>query len=154
MEFFGLVKKRHSVRNFSSRPVESQKIEKILSVARTAPSAGNLKAYKIIVVDRVPLESELAQISSGMQFLTLPGPVVLVFCALPEVSAAEYEARGKNLYAVQDATIACAYAQLAAAELGLGACWVGAFDEQAVKSLLDLEQKIVPVALLPVGYEG
>jgi nitroreductase len=67
-------------------------------------------------------------------------------------AAAKYHARGVGLYSVQDATIACAYAQLAAAQLGLGSVWVGAFDDDAVKRVLKTQADWRPVALLPIGY--
>ncbi|MFN7181896.1 MAG: nitroreductase family protein, partial [Planctomycetota bacterium] len=60
--------------------------------------------------------------------------------------------RGKKLYAIQDATIACAYAQLAITALGLGSVWVGAFDEKKVKQILNLPKELKPIAILPIGY--
>jgi len=77
--------------------------------------------------------------------------LVLVFLADPERSSARYGDRGAKLYAMQDATIACAYAQLAAAELGLGSVWVGAFDEERVAKAVNAAGK-KPVAMLPIGY--
>jgi nitroreductase len=77
--------------------------------------------------------------------------VVLVFCACPSESAAKYGSRGKELYCVQDATIACSYAQLRVADLHLGACWVGAFDTAQVSKVLHLSNAHHPVALLPIG---
>ena len=79
-------------------------------------------------------------------------PVVLAFCAHPRRSAAKYGRRGEELYCVQDATIACAYAQLAATALGLGSVWVGAFDTDAVAQAIGARRDWRPVALLPIGY--
>ncbi len=79
-------------------------------------------------------------------------PVVLVFCAHPARSSPKYAARGEQLYSVQDATIACTYAMLAATALGLASVWVGAFEDQAVSAALNLPQGWLPVAILPLGY--
>lgn len=78
-------------------------------------------------------------------------PLCPVFLEEPGRSAAKYGARGAELYALQDATIACAHAQLAASALGLGTCWVGAFDEGAVRRILSAPSRVRPVALLTVG---
>jgi nitroreductase len=70
----------------------------------------------------------------------------------PPASARTYGERGATLYSVQDATIACHHAHLAAASLGLGSVWVGAFSPAQVAKALALPKDLVPVALLPVGY--
>jgi len=80
--------------------------------------------------------------------------VLLVFCASSARSAAKYGRRGESLFSIQDATIACAYAQLAAAALGLGSVRVGAFDESAARDALGLGPELRPVAILPIGYPG
>ena len=152
MIFFELVNKRHSVRDFSDKPVEAEKIEKILSAVKTAPSAGGLKAYEVMTIKDEGKKEKLVQAALGQDFVA-EAPVVFIFSACPDVSGEKYGQRGRELYCQQDATIACAYAQLAATELGLGACWVGAFDEMMVKQVLSIEKNIFPVALLPVGYE-
>jgi nitroreductase len=77
---------------------------------------------------------------------------VLVFFANPARSAAKYGRRGDVLYCVQDATVACAYAQLAAEDLGLASVWVGAFDNAAVSEAVGAPAGLRPVALLPIGY--
>jgi len=79
-------------------------------------------------------------------------PVTLVFCANPGRAARKYGARGRDLYALQDATIAAAYAQLAATELDLATVWVGAFDTATVSAALRAPGDWVPVAILPLGY--
>ena len=81
-------------------------------------------------------------------------PVVLVFVAEPARSSEKYGHRGESLYAMQDASIACAYAQLAAHDVGLAACWVGAFRTKDVREVVGASEEQVPVALLPIGYAG
>jgi nitroreductase len=87
----------------------------------------------------------------GQNFIA-QAPLVLIFAAEPARSAERYGRRGEVLYSIQDATIACAYAQLMIRQLGLGSCWVGAFDEEAVREIISVSSEIIPVAILPVGY--
>lgn len=79
-------------------------------------------------------------------------PVVLVFCATPARSAVRYHERGETLYCIQDATIACTFAMLAATALGLGSVWVGAFDEVLAHKIIGAEPGHRPIAMLPIGY--
>ncbi len=151
MDFFTVLRERHSVRSFAERSVEPEKLRAILEAANRAPSAGNLQAYEIYVVTRPATLKALRRAAFDQKFVA-QAPVVLVFCAHPARSASSYDERGATLYSVQDATIACAYAQLAATALGLGSVWVGAFDEDAVRRALSIGNELVPVALLPIGY--
>lgn len=150
MDFFEVIEKRRSVRAYLSRDVEEDKLKKVLDAALQAPSAGNLQAYRIFLTKNPEMRERLAEASFGQQFVA-EAPVVLVFCALPEKSSARYGKRGAELYCIQDATIAASYAQLAATALGLATCWVGAFDDDAVKKILALKKER-PVAILPLGY--
>ena len=127
-------------------------MERILEAARQAPSAGNLQAYTVIVVRNPALRARLDAVTGG-QGPVAQAPVVLVFCADPKRSAVRYGARGEQLFCIQDATIACAYAQLAATALGLGSVWIGAVHEpEVVNEALHLATDVWPVALLPIGH--
>jgi nitroreductase len=151
MEFFEVVRTRRSIRVFDGRPVEEEKIRAILEAANTAPSAGNLQAYEIYLVKDPIARGRLAGTLPRMEFFSVV-PLVLVFCANPARSEVRYAERGKKLYALQDATIACTHAMLAATALGLASVWVGAFREREVSAALNLPEALTPVALLPVGY--
>lgn len=151
MEFFDVVKSRHSVRAFASTPIERDKVKAILEAANRAPSAGNLQAYEIYLVTRDRDRSTLARAALEQWFIA-QAPVVLVFCAHPDRSAQRYRERGVRLYSIQDATIACAFAMLAATASGLATVWVGAFDDDSVRRAIRAPAGIVPVAILPVGY--
>lgn len=152
MQFFEVIKNRHSVRSFLDKPVEEEKIRKILEIINSAPSAGNLQSYKVILIKNKKVRDKLTETSLLGQDFIGQAPVVLVFLADLETSASRYRERGQNLYCLQDATIACAYAQLAASDLGLGSCWIGAFNEEKLKKVLGIEKKYKPVAILPIGY--
>jgi nitroreductase len=151
MEFFETVHARQSVRAYQAKPVEAKQLEAILSAANQSPSAGNVQGYQILIVRDAATVRSLAKASFSQMFIT-QSPIVLAFCADPARSGAKYGDRGERLYCVQDATIAAAYAQLAAAALGLATCWIGAFDEQEVAKVLGLRADLRPVAMLPVGW--
>lgn len=151
VDFAHLVQSRRSVRAYLPRPIEPEERRTILEAARRAPSAGNLQAYEIIEVEERAALDQLVH-AAGDQAFIAEAPIVLVFCALPERSAQTYGDRGAKLYCVQDATIACAYAQLAAAALGLASVWVGAFDEDRVRRAIGAGIDAVPVAILPIGH--
>ena len=151
MNLFETIQARQSVRAYQSRGVPADKLEKILSAANQAPSAGNLQGYEIHLTRDTGVKKALTQAAWNQDFL-VQAPVVLIFCTHPARSAARYGDRGTELYCLQDAAIAIAYAQLAATALGLATCWVGAFDEKEVARAINLPSSQHPVALLPVGY--
>lgn len=151
MDFFEVVKKRHSIRAFARTPVEPEKLQAILEAANRAPSAGNLQGYEIYLVKKETQRVALARAAGNQDFVAW-APAVLVFCAHPARSSPRYGQRGVKLYALQDATIACTFAMLAATALGLATVWVGAFDDDAVGRVVGVPQGIVPVAILPIGY--
>jgi nitroreductase len=153
MEFSKLLDKRHSVRKFQDKQVEDKKIKKIVDSAIKAPSAGDLQAYSIVLVKEEYVKKRLSQAAWG-QNAVKNAPACLVFCTDAEKSGWRYGKRGETLYSVQDATIACAYAQLAATDEGLASVWIGAFDEEKAREVLKLPESLRPVALLPVGYAG
>lgn len=151
MDFFDTVTRRRSIREFRSERVEDEKLERILSAIRLVPSAGNLQAYEVILIRDSRRKKELVRAAWGQRFIARAS-VVLAFVANPERNFHRYRQRGESLYSVQDATIACTYAHLAATALGLGSVWVGAFDDAAVAEILNVQSPLRPVALLPIGY--
>lgn len=151
-DFFQTVRHRHSIRQYQTdMPVEDEKLHAILETAITAPSAGDLQAYRIISVSNAALRKALSAAASGQAFIA-QAPVCLVFCTEAARSEQKFGERGRTLFALQDATIAAAYAQLAVVAAELGSTWVGQFDTKEVVRLLDLEPGLEPVALLCLGY--
>lgn len=150
-DFFETVRHRHSVRKYQNTPVEAEKLHAILEMASAAPSAGDLQAYKIITTERQADRDALAIAAQNQSFIA-QAPVSLVFCAEPERSAARFGLRGKSLYAIQDATIAATYAQLASVAAGMGSTWVGYFDELQVRKALAIDASLIPVVILSLGY--
>ena len=151
-DFFETVHRRHSVRKYhADMDVEQEKLHAILGTACAAPSAGDLQAYKIVVATDQKVRDALRQAASDQAFIA-EAPVCLVFCCDRQRSAEEFGERGKSLYAIQDATIAAAYAQLAVVAAGMGSTWVGYFDDAKVRAALNLEASFEPVAMLSLGY--
>jgi nitroreductase len=151
MEFFDVLEARHSIRAYDPRPVEPERLQQILEAANGAPSAGDLQAYEIYMVCGNAQKASLVNASGGQEFLA-QAPINLVFCAHAALSAVKYAVRGTQLYCVQDASIACTFAMLAATAFGLSTVWVGAFDEDAVRSAIGAPADQRPVAILPIGY--
>ena len=151
MEFCDVIRERRSIRAFTGQTIEPEKLQKILETANLAPSAGNLQAYEIYVVTDAKKRDGLACAALAQDYIAA-APVALVFCTHPELTKDHYTERGTRLYTVQDATIACTFAMLAATDLGLGSVWVGTFDEKAVRLIIRAPDGQTPVVILPIGY--
>ncbi|MCP4426565.1 MAG: nitroreductase [Chloroflexi bacterium] len=151
MEFFEVVQERHSIRAFTAKAVEPEKLRQILEAANRAPSAGNLQGYEVFVVANAAKKRQLARAALEQEFIAV-APTVLVFCTHAARSAGKYGRRGQTLYALQDATIACTFAMLACTAVALSSTWVGAFDTETVRQIIDAPDGIVPVVILPIGY--
>lgn len=151
MEFYDVLQKRHSVRDFSDKEVGNQKLKALIDAAVRAPSAGNLQAYKLYVVRSKTAREELVAATNYQGFIA-KAPVIFVFCTDIRRAAAKYGERGETLYSIQDATLAAAYCQLAATAEGLSSVWVGGFDPLEVSRLINAGPHQVPVCVLPVGY--
>lgn len=150
-EFEKLCNSRKSIRKFTRALIEEDIIIRMLNIIKSAPSAGNLQAYEVIVVKSEDKIRELCKASLQQKFIS-EAPVVLVFVAKTQESSKIYGKRGEQLYSIQDATIACTYAMLACEALGISSTWVGAFEENKIKELLNCREDEMPIALLPIGY--
>jgi nitroreductase len=150
MDFFETLKARHSIRKYvEGAKVEESSLQTILEACNAAPSAGNLQGYRIIVVRSDDQKSAVAEAAYGQTFITNAG-VLLAFVADFSVSAERYGDRAQ-LYAIQDASIAATVACYAATDLGLGTCWIGAFDDDQMAKVLGVPEGSRPVAIIAVG---
>jgi nitroreductase len=147
MDFSNLIHARQSVRAYQPAPVPEEKLQALLEAANQAPSAGNFQAFEIYVVRDLKQRQALAAATFGQDFLQ-NAPLSLVFCMNP----ARCQYQPPELFAMQDATIACTFAMLKVTDLGLAACWVGAFTPQKLAQALALPENITPVAVLAIGY--
>jgi nitroreductase len=152
MDFWQVIEERRSVRDFDDgRDVPPEMVQRILGAAIRAPSAGNCQPWHFVVVRSEQTKDLLAQAAYGQWFIA-EAPVVIVVCADPSRSSWRYGSRGTQLYCLQDTAAATEHILLAATSLGLGACWVGAFDEKAASQALGLSANLRPVAIVPMGY--
>lgn len=151
--FLKTVMDRSSVRKYTSEKLDNKTIIKMLEYVNRAPSAGNLQAYKIIVIKNKETISKLGKAAFNQDSI-YSAPQILVFVALPKVSSVKYSSRGRNLYALQDATIAAAYSQLVIKNFGFDSAWVGAFSTDEVSQVLKLKSDEIPIALIPFGVSA
>ena len=149
-DFSRFLSGRSSVREFSETPLNQAEIDFIISCAGTAPSAGNLEAWDVVVVTDAELRLDLAESAFGQQHVSKT-PALFVVCANYVRSMSQYGERG-ILYAVQDATIACTYMMLAAHTQNISTCWTGAFEEDEIRQVLGLPPHVRPLAILAAGH--
>lgn len=152
MNVFEAILKRRSIRAFDpTKTITNEQIEKLLEAARWAPSAGNKQDWYFVVVKDQKVRSQLAAAALGQESVA-QAPVVIVACADFSQIRSRYGERGEELYTIQDVALATYNIWLTATEMGLGAVWIGAFDEKEAAKILDLSQNLRPLALLPFGY--
>jgi len=147
MEFSDLIKKRYSVRAYKPDPVEEGNLQQVLEAARLAPTAANYQPFQIIVIHTAGREEELKRIYRADWFAKAP----LVICACA-VQAKGWSRMDGKPYADVDVTIAMDHLVLAATELGLGTCWIAAFDPAAARTVLGLPEGVDAIAFTPLGY--
>lgn len=150
MDFFEVIEKRRSTRKYKNKPIEEDKKQKLLEAINAAPSAHNLQAYELYLVESPEKKRELREACRSQKWVE-NAPLNIVFCTNVERRIHKEPSRSK-FYAMGDAFIACAYAQLAATALGLSSVWIGAFEPEKVSDVLGLPESLKPVAVLPVGY--
>lgn len=151
-DLFQTIRHRHSVRQYQDDvPVEKEKLHAILETLVAAPSAGDLQSYRVIVVEDAAVRQALSDAAEGQTFIA-SAPICLVFCTDAARAKMEFGERGERLYAIQDATIAASYAQLAIVAAGLASTWVGNFDTQKLKEILQLDTGLEPIVMLSLGY--
>ena len=148
MEFRELIEKRYSVRAYKPDLVEDEKLQQVLDAARLAPTAANRQPFQLIVIHTAGREEELKRIY-GRDWFVQP-PVVICACGVPARGWTRRQ-DGKN-YTDVDVAIVMDHLILAAADQGLGTCWIGAFDPDAARQVLDLPDGVEPIAFTPLGY--
>lgn len=147
MEFIELAQTRYSVRAYESTPVEEEKLEQVLEAAVVAPTAANRQPFRLIVISTEGREAELQRIY-GRKWFT-QAPLIICACAVPDEGWVRMD--GKP-YVDVDVTIAMDHLILAAHSLGLGTCWIAAFDPAAAREVLGLPDGVEPIVFTPLGY--
>ena len=147
MGFQELMSKRYSVRAYKPDPVSEAVLLKVLEAARLAPTAANRQPIQFVVLRTSGRGEELKRIYQK-DWLS-QAPLVIVACAVYEGAWSRMD---KKNYSEVDATIAMDHLILAATDLGLGTCWIAAFDPQELRAALKLPEGVEPIALTPLGY--
>jgi nitroreductase len=141
MDVLEAIRTRRSIRKYRQEPIPDEKLESILEAARLAPSAANRQPWRFIIVQNADRKKALAEAANNQTFLSDAAAIVAAV-GDPEASTRWHE---------KDTMIALEHMVLTASSLGYGTCWIGAFNEDAVKSLLKIPAKMKVVALLPIG---
>ena len=147
MDVFEAIGSRYSVRGYKPDPVSDEALQQVLEAARQAPTAANRQPFRIIVIHTRGREEDLKRVY-GRTWL-LQAPLVLAVVAVPGEA---WRRSDDKPYDEVDATIAMDHLVLAATALGLGTCWIAAFDPVAVREVLALPDDVEPIALTPLGY--
>jgi len=149
MSILEIIKERRSVRRYKPDPIPEEALKRVLDAARFSPSGKNLQPWKFIIVNDGSLKKRLVTASVGQNFIA-EAPLVVVACAFPDKC---YSRMGNYMKSWPvDVAIAVEHLMLQAHEEGLGTCWIGAFEEKEVKSILDIPDGVRVLALTPLGY--
>jgi nitroreductase len=151
METFECIEKRRSIRRFNDLPVEWEKVGNILRAAQLAPSSGNVQDCKFVVVTDKMKRAALANAALKQHWIA-KAPVIIIVYSEPKPTQRFYGLRGEKLYTIQNSAAAAENILLAATDQGLAACWVGAFDENMVNTVLNAPDAARPQAIIPIGY--
>jgi nitroreductase len=146
MDLMQAIRARRSIRDYRDLPVEEEKLLAVLDAGRLAPSARNMQDWRFVVVKDAATRQKLAVAARDQKFVG-QAPVVIAACGTSDLVMT----CGQPAYPI-DVAIALDHMTLAAASLGLGTCWIGAFYEDKVKEILGVPPEIRVVALLPLGY--
>lgn len=149
MSFSKLILDRYSVRAYLPDPIDEAILRQVLEAGRLAPTAANKQPIHVIVIHTAGRETELKRIY-GAEWFTR-APLVLAVCGVEAVGWSRTRFDGKT-YLQVDAAIVMDHMVLAATELGLGTCWIAAFDPQAAREVLALPEGVEPILLTPLGY--
>jgi nitroreductase len=147
MDFVELVKSRYSVRSYQARPVEQDKLDRILEAVRLAPSGSNRQPWKFVVVRDAEVRRRLVAACSDQPFIA-QAPIVVAGVGLLPDRVMRCDIPGDAV----DVTIAMEHLALAATAEGLGTCWIGAFYQDQVRAVLGIPESVKVVAVMTLGY--
>ena len=149
MNVIDAIRMRRSVRSFRTQPIPDDVMWALTEALRSAPSACNFQPWRFILVDDSSLRMNLAHAARDQMFIA-EAPLVVVACVKP---AEAYDRMGGYWNSCDlDVANAVDHMLLAATEKGLGGCWIGSFDEKAVKNLLGIPEEAKVAAIVPIGY--
>jgi len=147
MDFLDLVRNRYSVRAYQPVEVEQAKIDQILEAARMAPTAANRQPFRLILIHTQGREAELRRIYNKDWFVQ--APIVICACGVDQESWTRDD--GQHITEI-DVAIVMDHLTLAAASLGLGTCWIAAFNRAEARQILGIPASAAPIIFSPLGY--
>ena len=142
------IRTRKSIRAFLVKPVEDERLNKVLEAGRLAPSASNRQEWRFVIVRQPETRKKLAAVVDGHSAFVRQAPVIIAACA----DTYGHIMKCGQLCYPMDVAIALDHMTLAAVELGLGTCWIGSFEEKTVKEILGIPERIRLLELMPLGY--
>ena len=147
MEFSELIYKRRSVRSFTERTLTREEIDKLLIAAIRAPSACNMQSWHFYAVTDSEIRAKFTEFCAPW---VSTAPVIFVICT-DEAQIVEKFGERAKIFPIQDTSLAIENLLLAAADMGLGGCFIGAFDSEKCRTALEIPRKYGIVALVPIG---
>jgi nitroreductase len=143
------IKNRRSVREFSTRPIPAASVARLRDAMRLAPSACNLQPWRFVLVSDPHLRNQVAKAANEQTFIAT-APLLVVACGFPDQAYQHMGGFGNSVDI--DVAIALDHLTLSAVAEGLGTCWIGAFDERNIKTLLRIPPEAKIVAMMPIGF--
>jgi len=146
MDLYAAIKRRYACRSYAAKPIEKDKLDRIIEAARQAPSAKNLQDWRFIIVTDEKIRKEVAMAANEQMFIAT-APVIIVGC-----SNSDYKMRCGLPIASIDVAIAMEHIALAATAEGLASCWIGSFYPEKLKPILGIPDRVEVIELMPIGY--
>lgn len=149
--FVDIIKSRRSIRDYKPGIIPVDIISKLVEAAQWAPTAGNLQPLELVIVKDVDNKLALVSAAGGQEFLSECSVVFVMGANIPRTQS-KYKDRGEHLYCLQDVAAATQNVMLLAQALGIGSCWVGAFNESEVSKVCNFPDYVRPVVMIALGY--
>lgn len=150
METKDAIEGRRCIRKFRDKNISDKQLDELINAMILAPSAGNMQSRKFYVIKNKEIKEKLAEAALSQAFIA-QAPVVFVVCTDSSISM-RYGKRGEELYTFLDCGASIQNLLLRAYDVGLGGCWVGAFDEERVRKILKIPSHLRPISIVPIGY--
>ena len=152
MDFEDVLKKRKMVRKFrQNKPISDKITSKLIRNAHRAPSAGHTQVQEFIIVKDPSIKKKLRNGAVDQEYVE-DAPVLIIVCSNTSRSVGRYGVRGRDFYSIVDGAFASMLILLTAVNEGIGACFVGAFDDIKVSKILEIPKQVRPIGILCVGY--
>src|ERR671915_1590137 len=152
MDFEDVVRKRKMVRRYKQNlPLSEKTITKLIRNAHRAPSAGHTQVQEFIIVKEPVIKKKLRAAAVDQEYVE-DAPLLIVVCSNTSRSVGRYGIRGTEFYSITDGAFASMLILLTAVNEGIGACFVGAFDDNKVSAILELPEFVKPIGIICIGY--